>query len=106
MMPFYHGGGAGPVQSKRVEIPVFINQFYMIYILILILECFQVSILSIVPPLVVFMAKSPLVKNYDMTSIKRVGSGAAPLSAEVVEEFTRRVNVDNLPQGKTEFICA
>ena len=38
-------------------------------------------------------------KKYDLSSIKIAGSGAAPLSADVIKEFKNRVKVENLPQG-------
>jgi 4-coumarate--CoA ligase len=36
-----------------------------------------------VPPLMVFLAKNPLVNAYDLSSLKYLISGAAPLSKEV-----------------------
>jgi 4-coumarate--CoA ligase len=32
------------------------------------------------------LAKSPLTKKYDLSSITEIGSGAAPLGGEVIEE--------------------
>ncbi len=32
------------------------------------------------------LAKSPLTKNYDLSSVRDIGSGAAPLGGEVIEE--------------------
>ena len=55
--------------------------------------------MAAVPPIVLFMAKSPLVKKYDLSSIKFAACGAAPLPPDVVNEFMRRVSVKNLPQG-------
>jgi len=36
-----------------------------------------------VPPIVLALAKHPLVDEFDLSSLKFVGSGAAPLSAEL-----------------------
>jgi hypothetical protein len=33
------------------------------------------------------LAKSPLTKKYDLSSVIDIGSGAAPLGGEVIEEF-------------------
>jgi len=77
------------VSLPRFEPEVFLNA----------IQEYKVSVMPLVPPLIVFMAKSPLVKKYDLSGIKRVGSGAAPLSAEVSEEFLRRVKVSRLLQG-------
>ena len=47
-----------------------------------------------VPPIVLALAKHPLVDQYDLTSLKQVFSGAAPLSAELGEEAAKRINCD------------
>ena len=49
-------------------------------------EKFKISDLILVPPVVVALAKRPETKDYDLSSVWRVGSGAAPLSREVSEE--------------------
>ncbi|MEM7095967.1 MAG: 4-coumarate--CoA ligase family protein [Actinomycetota bacterium] len=51
----------------------------------------KVSWFFAVPPMVLALAKHPLVDNYDMSSVKMVFSGAAPLSAEVGEEASERL---------------
>ncbi len=45
----------------------------------------------LVPPIVLALAKSPLVERYDLSSLKLVNSGAAPLSAELAETAATRV---------------
>ena len=40
----------------------------------------------VAPPIVVALAKHPAVEEYDLSSIRQVFSGAAPLSAELAEE--------------------
>lgn len=45
-----------------------------------------------VPPLMVFFAKHPDVDHYDLSSLRVIWCGEAPLSAESVEAVTRRLN--------------
>lgn len=47
----------------------------------------------IAPPVAVALAKHPLVDQFDLSPVKRLVSGAAPLSAEVAEAVTRRTGV-------------
>ncbi|MDE0700437.1 MAG: 4-coumarate--CoA ligase family protein [Acidimicrobiaceae bacterium] len=47
-----------------------------------------------VPPMVLALAKSPLVENYDLSSLKQVFSGAAPLGADLAEEAANRVGCE------------
>ena len=46
----------------------------------------------LVPPIVLGLAKHPLVDNYDLSSLKMILSGAAPLSKEVSEACSARLN--------------
>jgi 4-coumarate--CoA ligase len=58
-------------------------------------ERFRITDFILVPPVVVALAKHPAVKQYDLSSVEAVGSGAAPLGREVCEE------VEKLwPEGK------
>lgn len=47
---------------------------------------FKITSLTMVPPIVVALAKSPLTKKYDLSSVVEMGSGAAPLSGDVIRE--------------------
>ncbi len=47
-----------------------------------------------VPPMVLAFAKHPLVDEYDLSSLKVVFSGAAPLGGELAQEAARRIKTD------------
>ncbi|KEF60972.1 uncharacterized protein A1O9_02536 [Exophiala aquamarina CBS 119918] len=44
----------------------------------------------VVPPVMLFLAKHPLVEKYDLSSLKRLVSAAAPLSVELRREVEQR----------------
>jgi acyl-coenzyme A synthetase/AMP-(fatty) acid ligase len=48
----------------------------------------------LVPPILVGLAKSPSVHNYDLTSLKMIMSAAAPLSSDVEETVKARLDCD------------
>ncbi|WP_370326449.1 4-coumarate--CoA ligase family protein [Euzebya sp.] len=48
----------------------------------------------VAPPIVVALAKHPLVDDYDLSALDQIVSGAAPLSAEVGEEAARRLGCE------------
>jgi 4-coumarate--CoA ligase len=48
----------------------------------------------VVPPVVLALAKSPLVDDYDLSSVTQLFSGAAPLGAELAEEAGRRLGCE------------
>lgn len=47
----------------------------------------------------VFLAKSPLVSKYDLSSLKILRCGAAPLTKEIEDSVQRRLNVPVIRQG-------
>ncbi|MEZ5144571.1 MAG: 4-coumarate--CoA ligase family protein [Acidimicrobiales bacterium] len=48
----------------------------------------------VAPPIVVALAKHPIVDQYDLSHIKQVFSGAAPLSAELAAEASARLGCE------------
>ena len=54
-------------------------------------ERYRVSHLWVVPPIILALAKQSVVKKYDLSSLKQVGSGAAPLGKDLMEECSRNV---------------
>ncbi|KAK7257676.1 hypothetical protein RIF29_31822 [Crotalaria pallida] len=63
------------------------------------MERYKVTNLWVVPPIVLAMAKQSVVKNYDLSSLKRIGSGAAPLGKELMEEVAKRFPHATISQG-------
>jgi acyl-CoA synthetase (AMP-forming)/AMP-acid ligase II len=61
-------------------------------------ERHRATFLHVVPPIVVALAKHPAVERRDFSSIRKLFSGAAPLSASTIEQCTRRINC-TLQQG-------
>jgi acyl-CoA synthetase (AMP-forming)/AMP-acid ligase II len=55
------------------------------------MQRYQVTIAPVVPPLVTLMAKHPAVSQVDLSSLRMVISGAAPLSEEAAEGLSRRL---------------
>jgi acyl-CoA synthetase (AMP-forming)/AMP-acid ligase II len=69
------------------------------------IEQFKIYELIVVPPIVVMMAKSlPVLRKYDLSSVKYLYSGAAPLGKELVHEIRSAYPAWNLRQayGLTE----
>ena len=63
------------------------------------LEKYKVSIGHLVPPLVLFLAKHPLVDNYNLASLGEIMVGAAPLGGEVLKAARDRINCPLIRQG-------
>ena len=56
-----------------------------------ILQDYRVSRAAVVPPIVLALAKHPLVDRFDLSALRFVLSGAAPLGAELEEACGRRL---------------
>jgi acyl-CoA synthetase (AMP-forming)/AMP-acid ligase II len=61
----------------------------------------------LVPPIVLGLAKHPAVDQYDLSSLKQIGCGAAPLGAEVERACAQRLGCSIMQgYGMTEFAGA
>jgi 4-coumarate--CoA ligase len=91
ILPFFHGYGlvtnffALVLNQKIVVIKRFREELFLKAI-----QDHKIENLWLAPPLVVLLAKSPLVEKYNLSSIKEVVSGAAPLSRETEEAVKKR----------------
>lgn len=64
-------------------------------------ERHRVAFIPVSPPLVVAMAKSDEVARYDLSSLRLVACGGAPLGREVAERFTARFpNIEIVQVGR------
>lgn len=51
----------------------------------------QVTYIPLVPPLAIFMAKHDLVSKFDLSHVKSIVCGAAPLTSEAQDLLANRV---------------
>ncbi|XP_019931222.3 uncharacterized protein LOC109621595 [Aedes albopictus] len=92
LLPFFHIYGYMILLSaccnKRtlVSLPKFEPKLFLSTI-----EKYKIASAALVPPLVVFLAKHPLVEKYDLSSLVAISCGAAPLSKEVEDMVQKRL---------------
>src|ERR1043166_4115795 len=55
------------------------------------IQKYQVTLSHIVPPIVLKLAKDPSIDEYDLSSLRMIFSGAAPLGAELSRECMNRI---------------
>lgn len=51
----------------------------------------KVTVAALVPPLVIALAKNPTVNSYDLSSVRLVLSGAAPLGKDLEDSLRSRL---------------
>jgi 4-coumarate--CoA ligase len=71
------------------KIPVYIMPKFDFVAMLDCVQKYKITLLSLVPPVLVAMAKHPDVRagKWDLSSVKTAGSGAAPLGKEIREQF-------------------
>ncbi|HYB27364.1 MAG TPA: AMP-binding protein [Solirubrobacteraceae bacterium] len=93
VLPFFHiyglvvimnlvlGRGATIVTMPRFELREFLR----------VIQDYRITRAAVVPPIVLALAKHALVDEFDLSSLKFVGSGVAPLSAELEVACAKRL---------------
>ncbi len=93
VLPFFHIYGMQVLMNfflSKGSTIVTVPRFDLEQSLSLIQE-HKITRLFAVPPIVLALAKHPLVENFDLSSLKQVFSGAAPLGAELAQEASDRI---------------
>ncbi|WP_306521041.1 4-coumarate--CoA ligase family protein [Gemmatimonas sp.] len=93
VLPFFHiygmvvvmGGalreGATIVSMPRFDLEQFLGA----------IQTHRVTYMNLVPPIILALAKHPVVGNYDVRSVRTIMSGAAPLSADLADACAARL---------------
>jgi acyl-CoA synthetase (AMP-forming)/AMP-acid ligase II len=93
LMPFFHIYGIQIVLNQSLHAGacvVTMPQFEFTSFLELIGK-YRIDRLPVAPPLLVMLAKDPVVDDYDLSSVRYLSSGAAPLDDEVVGLVKQRL---------------
>jgi acyl-CoA synthetase (AMP-forming)/AMP-acid ligase II len=93
VLPFYHIYGMGVIVTGSlvhgatiVTLPRFDLEQFLATI-----QQYKITRINVVPPMLVALAKHPLVSKYDLSSLVELTSGAAPLSAELAQAVRSRL---------------
>src|SRR5258708_32595143 len=73
--------GATIVMMPRFDLEQFLG----------LIQKYRVTLSHIVPPIVLKLARDPLIDNFDLSSLKTIFSGAAPLGPELSRECMERI---------------
>lgn len=60
---------------------------------------YRIAELLLVPPIIIRLIRDPVVKEYDLSCVKRFSSGAAPISQEVLDQLQRQFPGTGFKQG-------
>jgi 4-coumarate--CoA ligase len=58
-----------------------------------IIEQYKVTFIYLVPPVLLLLSKHPSISKYDLSSLRMVNSGAAPLTRDLIEAVNKRITL-------------
>ncbi|KAH9902005.1 hypothetical protein F4778DRAFT_735882 [Xylariomycetidae sp. FL2044] len=94
-LPFFHIYGLTCIAAHavRLGLPVVVMAKFDLDRFCGAIEAHGVSFASVAPPIVLALAKHPAVARYDLSSLKWLNSGAAPLGRDLVDQVWARLAV-------------
>lgn len=93
VLPLFHIYSLNSVLlcGLRAGAALLIMRRFDVAVLMELVERYKVTIAPFVPPIVVEMVKSPAVDRYDLSSIRTVMSGAAPMGKELQDKLMAKI---------------
>ena len=90
----------------KLQVPVFVTPNFQYEDFLKYIQEFKITNLQLVPPVLVMLSKRPETAKYDLSSLRHLFCGAAPLSGDLQNEVSRRFNVVVCQGwGMTETTC-
>ena len=105
LMPFFHGFGMLTMLSGlymgacKIVMPKFVPKLFLSLV-----ERYKITSVSMVPPIILFLANHQMVDEYDISSLQHITYSAAPTANEIAVKLKRRLGLRHLQQcfGMTE----
>jgi 4-coumarate--CoA ligase len=108
-LPLYHAYGQcyGILMATVLHIPMLIISAFNFRDYLQIIQTHKIKRLQTVPPIMIMFSKRPETAEFDLSSVKEMLCGAAPLSKELQATVSKKFNV-RITQGwgMTETTCA
>ncbi len=91
----------------RVQIPVYVMPKFVFEDFLKYIQTYKITTLQLVPPVLIMLAKRPETARYNISSLKQLLSGAAPLKSDLQNELMEKFNLTIVQGwGMTETTCA
>ncbi|KAL2202914.1 4-coumarate-CoA ligase [Sarocladium strictum] len=107
-LPLYHAYGQlyTILMAIKLNVPVYVMAEFRYEDFLAVIGKYKITSLQIAPPILVMLSKRPETARYDLSSVRDVLCGAAPLSRELQNECQRRFDIQiNQGWGMTEVTC-
>ncbi|XP_024531436.1 4-coumarate--CoA ligase-like 7 [Selaginella moellendorffii] len=101
VIPMFHVFGLVIVTCTQLSrgVPIVVMPSFDFEAMLGAIQRFKITHVPLVPPIVIALGKSPAVKAFDLSSLREIGSGAAPLGREVINACLERFPDVKVRQG-------
>jgi 4-coumarate--CoA ligase len=107
-LPLYHAYGQlyTIAMAQKLQIPVYIMKQFQYEEFLRIIQTHKITCLQVAPPIMIMLSKRPETSKYDLSSVKDILCGSAPLSKELQTEISRKLGCEIVQGwGMTEVTC-
>ncbi|CAN9128785.1 unnamed protein product [Alternaria alternata] len=107
-LPLYHAYGQlyTIAMAQKLQIPCFIMKKFEYEEFLRVIQTHKVTHLQVAPPIMVMLSKRPETSKYDLSSVTDILCGAAPLSKELQNEISKKLQCEIVQGwGMTEVTC-
>lgn len=94
VLPFYHIYGSVLIllYGLRARVPTVVLPHFEPELFLNTIQKYRITVFMIVPPIVLFLATHPLVDRYDLSTLRHIQCGAAPLGPGLAQKFLDRLH--------------
>ncbi|KAA8570245.1 hypothetical protein EYC84_002558 [Monilinia fructicola] len=95
VLPFFHAYGLQCLIHLPcyLGIPTIVMPSFVLPTFLSLVQKFKITYTYVAPPIILHLAKNPLVNEYDISSLREIVAGAAPLSRELIYMVRDRLGV-------------
>ena len=107
-LPLYHAYGQlySCMMAPKLDVKVYVMKKFEYPAFLRVIERYRITHLQVAPPIMVMLGRRPETAKFDLSSLKNVLCGAAPLSRELQNEISERFKVQIVQGwGMTEVTC-
>ncbi|XP_011688648.1 PREDICTED: luciferin 4-monooxygenase-like [Wasmannia auropunctata] len=100
LLPFYHVYGIGILLLGLLgNCILIIMRTFEPQLFLTLVQKYRITYLPVVPPIMTFLAKHPLVDSCDFRSVRELITGAAPVAKNIITTVKARIGVKSIRNG-------
>ncbi|WPH01596.1 Hypothetical protein R9X50_00444400 [Acrodontium crateriforme] len=95
VLPFFHIYGLTGLVHQPLHrgIELVVMPAFDLKVFLESIQTHKITFLYVAPPVIVRLSRDEMVSKYDLSSVKMITSGAAPLTKELIDSVHRRLNL-------------